>query len=506
MQLAVVVSRQLNLECRNKLSVRALLNSLLIRCLEKYFIFRNQVKFYNDVEVGATYTVPQPLLKGSPDNALESLIYSTLSETLKSQPILGVTVEDGQSANPKWAQLDKINLREIVKVIQEKSPSTSNRWIEASHREQLDRIGELPLWRVVVVFQKEAPTASESSTFSFAMAFFCHHAIADGLSAGAFNLTFLDALNQLIDCPSDISYKPIIEVPRLSLVPNLELRTPLPVSFFFMLKEFSKAYIYNPDDPLEWSGPLINATTPRPPLPNIRSFSLPHTTVNTIMSRCREEKTTMTVLMTILAARWLGTTYKTHKRFCGKIPFSLRKFSKHTPRDMGCYVSDMGLYFSSEKKPPQGYISCYTPLTETIGGHDLQLWEGARACKTFIDKRSSTIANQNVGLLRFMRDYAKFFLGTLGTKRQYAFEVSNIGVLDGDMKIGEENKERATFDRVTFSTALCTSGNPYTIFLATAKSGYMTVSIGWETGIVGEEEAVGLLDWLERELRRLGEQ
>lgn len=137
-------------------------------------------------------------------------------------------------------------------------------------------------------------------------------------------------------------------------------------------------------------------------------------------------------------------------------------------------------------------------------GRDPQLWEGARACRAVIDKRSSTVVDQNVGLLRLVPDYVKFFLRTLGTKRQFAFEVSNIGVLDGDVKAGGE-KERATFDRVRFSTALFTSGSPYTIFLATAKNGYMTVSMGWETGIVGEEEAVGLLGWLERELRDVAE-
>jgi hypothetical protein len=446
--------------------------------------------------------VPRSLLKSSPNNALESLIYSTIAETLKSQPILGVTIENEQSTDPKWARLVKINLGELVTVIQEESPSTSDGWIERSHRQILDKVGELPLWRVVVAFQEGA--SKESSSFSFTMAFFCHHAIADGLSAGAFNLTFLDALNHLIDHPSDIAYKSVIEVPKLPLVPNLELRTPLPLSFFFLLKQFFKAYIYDLRDPLEWSGPPIHATTPRPPLPNIRSFSLPHTTVNTIVSRCREERTTVTALMTILTARWLGTTYPTYKRFCSKVPFSLRKFSTNAQRDMGCYVSDIGLYFSSETKPPREYISCYTSSPKNTVGRDPQLWEGARACRAVIDKRSSTVVDQNVGLLRLVPDYVKFFLRTLGTKRQFAFEVSNIGVLDGDVKAGGE-KERATFDRVRFSTALFTSGSPYTIFLATAKNGYMTVSMGWETGIVGEEEAVGLLGWLERELRDVAE-
>ncbi|PMD34908.1 hypothetical protein L207DRAFT_638391 [Hyaloscypha variabilis F] len=472
--------------------------------LEKYFIIRNQIKFYNNIEVGATYTVPRSLLKWSAENPLESVIHCALAETLNSQPILGVTIQDEQSPNPKWARLAEFDLREVVKFILEESPSTSVKWIEAGHHEPLDRIGELPLWRVVVALQKPAPTASESSPFSFSMAFFCHHAIADGLSAGAFHLTFLDALNHLIDHPSDILYKPIIEVPKLPLVPNLEMTTHLPVSYFSILKQFIKTYVYNPEDPLEWSGPPISATTPRPPVPNIRTFSLPHTAVNKIALRCREEQTTVTALVTILTARWLGTTYSTHKRFCCKLPFSLRKFSKHTQRDMGCYASDMGLYFSSETKTPRGYVPCYTTSPDTTMRRDVHLWEEARACKTDMDKRGSTVADQNVCFLRFLGDYAKFFLKTFGTKRQWAFEVSNIGVLDGGVTRGEENAERATFDRVTFSTSLFTCGSPYTVFLATAKNGYMTVSIGSETGIVGEEEVVGLLNSLERELMGLG--
>lgn len=473
--------------------------------MEKFFIFRNQVKFYNNIEVGATYTVPRSLLKIPPEVGFKSVIYSALVETLKTHPILGVTIEDEQSMKPKWARLGSIDLRELVKIIQEESPSGSIEWIEACHREPLDKIGELPLWRVVIAVHEADLTASETDTFSFTMAFFCHHAIADGLSAGAFNLTFLDALNHLIEHDSNIAYEPVIEVPKLSLVPNLELRTPLPLSFLFMLKQIIKNFIYNPGDTLEWSGPPIDTNLPRPPIPNIRSFSLPHATVNRILSRCRDEKTTMTALITMLTAVWMGTTYPKHKRFCGKVPFSLRKFSKHTPRDMGNYVSDAEVYFSSETIPARGYISCNTSSTKSTTGNDPKLWEGARECKAVIVERSSTTWNQNVGLTRFVSNYRKLFLGWLGTKREHAFEVSNIGVLDGGLKAGEENKKRATFDRARFSTALCTYGDPYTIFVATAKNGYMTVSLGWATGVVSEKESVELLEWLETELRGLAE-
>jgi hypothetical protein len=163
-----------------------------------------------------------------------------------------------------------------------------------------------------------------------------------------------------------------------------------------------KNFIYNPDDTLEWSGPLIDANAPRPPIPNIRSFSLPHTTVNRIISRCREEKTTMTALIIMLTALWMGTTYPQHKHFCGKVPFSLRKFSKHSQRDMGNYVSDAELYFSSETKPARGYISCNSSSAEPTTRNDPKLWEGARECKAMIVERSSRIVDQNVGMTRFV--------------------------------------------------------------------------------------------------------
>lgn len=474
--------------------------------MERFEIHRNRVKFFNNVQVTATYSVPRLLLQNFANSGIEVLIYAALKETLNHQPILGVIIDDEGSKEPKWVRLETIDLRENVKVINADPNASPDKWVQDAHRLQFTRPGELPLWRIVVAFQDSA-LIGNGAYVPFAVGFFAHHAIADGLSCRAFHLTFLDALNTLIsspiNTPSSLDEAAIIITPKLPLLPNLEMKATLTVSILFVLLQIFKAYIYHPVDRLNWSGPLISADSPRPPISNTRSFSLPPSMVSKLVARCRQEKTTVTALVTVLVARKLAIMYPDYKRFTGTVPFSARKFTGHSPKDMGCYVSNIEPYFSSETKPSRGYISCASSSGEKVAsGDDEQLWNSAQICKKFINNRTSTMHNQNVNLLKFVSDFPKYFLGLLGTKRHHAFKVSNIGVVDGG--VGKE-PGNAMFDRVMFSSAQCTYDTPYFLCLATAKNGFMVVALSWEVGVVGDEEAKDLLGWLEVELKGLAE-
>jgi hypothetical protein len=455
--------------------------------MERFNILRNHVKFYSKFSVAATYTVPGDFLKS---NTLENVVYSALREVLNHHPILGVTILDEGTPEPKWTRLPTIDLGKIAKVVELKS---SDEWIQAALREPFDVVQDLPLWRVV------ATTGGEKGdAVSFSLGFFCHHAIADGLSAGAFHLTFLDALNALIDGKLPLEETAIVQVPKRPLVPSLEMKTTLPIGIFFAIRKIVNTYVFSSEDPLEWSGTIISAESPRPPICNLRSFSLSAEVVGRLLKRCREEKTSMTALLEILVARKLAVLYPTHSRFTGTIPFSLRKFTGHSDRDMGCFVSNLQPRFSAEERPPWGYISCCSDSNDGPEKDDEKLWESARAVKKLTAEQTSTTTNQNVGLLKFVSDLPKLFYGMFGKKREHAFEVSNIGVLDGGVGGG-----KAYFDRAQFSTALSVYGDPYAISVASAKNGFITVSLNWETGVVRDENALELVRWLEDALRGL---
>ncbi|TVY87281.1 putative alcohol acetyltransferase [Lachnellula willkommii] len=462
--------------------------------MERFNILRNHVRFYNKFGVTATYTAPRALLAS---NSLEQVVYAALREVLNHHPIMGVTVQDEATVEPKWIRLPTIDFRRVVEVVNADLEASYDSWVTDALRAPFVVVDDLPMWRVVVGKGQDVET--------FAVGFFCHHAIADGVSAGAFQLTFLDALNGLIDGKteiiSNIEEEEVVSVPKLPLVPNMEMKTALPVGIFFALKKIISTYVWSTEDPLNWSGSPISAEAPRPPIGNLKTFSLSLDVVSGLLKRCRKENTSMTALLTILVARKLAVMYSSYTHFTSNIPFSLRKFTGHSNRDMGCYVSNLTPCFSSDERPPWGYISCRSTSGDKPEQDDEKLWEGARASKKQIEEGTATTSNQNVGLLKFVSDYNKFFYGMFGKKREHAFEVTNIGVLDG----GVGGEQKASFDRVQFATAQCTYGDPYIFSIASAKNGIMTVSLSWATGMLNDNEAVEMIEWLEGALKGLSE-
>ncbi|KAH7408038.1 alcohol acetyltransferase [Cadophora sp. MPI-SDFR-AT-0126] len=470
--------------------------------MERFNIIRNHVNFYNNVQVSATYTIPRSALQ-SPDLAsFTHLIYSTLRETLKSQSILNVVIEDEGTPQPKWKNAETIDFRELVKISEHDPTSSPDAWLTEGHREQLNRVHELPVWRVRVGL-RESDLSAESTALSFVVAFYGHHAIADGVSCGAFHLTFLEALNSMIANPSNITTSPLFRPSSsLELLPSLEEATPLPISIWFAIKQIIKAFIYNPVDSKNWSGPPIASSLPTV-TPNLRSFSLSPAKVNSLLQKCRDNKTTLTALISILTARKITEMHPSHSHIAGVIPFSFRKFSGHSPRAMGVFVSSVTPYFASEPKTPRGYISCASTPNDKPNQPNNKLWESARETRQFIAAGSASPKNQMVGMLRFAPDYKGFFLGLFGKKRDHAFEVSNIGVVDGGIGGGEG---KASFDKMVFSSGLCVYGDPFSVLAVSAKGGDLTVSVSWMSEVTEEKEAVALCQYLEDWVSGLAEE
>ena len=469
--------------------------------MERFNIIRNYVNFYNNVQVSATYTIARSTLP-SPDLAsFTHLIHSALRETLKSQPILNVVIEDEGTPQPKWKRAETIDFRELVKITEHNPTLNPDKWLTEGHKERLDRVDEVPVWRVRVGIQ-ESDLWAASSTLSFILAFYGHHAIADGVSCGVFHTTFLDAMKSLVADAALINTSPLFRPsPSLKLLPSLEEATPLPISIWFAIKQIIKAFFYNPVDPKNWSGPPVASSLPTI-TPNLRTFSLSPTQVTKLLQVCRDNGTTLTALVSVLTARKITAMHPDYSHVAGVIPFSFRKFSGHSSRAMGVFVSSVTPYFASEPNPPHGYISCASTSTDKYDQPNSELWESARQTRQFIASGSASPKNQMVGMLRFAPDFKGFFLGLFGKKRDHAFEVSNIGVVDGGIGGGEGE---ASFDKVVFSTGLCVYGDPFSVLVASAKGGDLTVSVSWMSEVTDEKEGVALCEYLKEWMSGLAE-
>ncbi|KAL2060531.1 hypothetical protein VTL71DRAFT_9172 [Oculimacula yallundae] len=478
--------------------------------LEKYLVHQHSLSFYNNVQVATVFTIPK-LAHNLTQDQFRVLIFAALEETILRHPILGYGLKDEDSNTPAWVTLGQIDLNKAAQFIDGDPKSDLDTWMQAEHRRPFLCRSEIPLWRLMIISKHGG--IDRDSTISFAGSFSFLHVVGDGLSAAAFHQTFFQgmqtSLAKITADPAEfmMASKSVVKTSNLPLVPTLEDSMALPITPLFLLARAFKAFFYSPTDPLEWSGSPIRKTAPlRLPESNVRSFILQHSVVANLLARCREHKTTITALITAAVASGLASIYKTHTRFTSAVPFSLRKFSKHASTDMGCYTAIVEPKFSSESNPPQGYITCRPTSTLDAPGSedDGGIWKAASECKTLISQGTALTSNLSVGLTRFIKDYRNQFLGMLGQKRRHAFVVTNIGIVNGGALL-DSPEQIVGFDRVVFSTGASTNGAPYSICVASAVGGDLSIVLNWESGVVEDGDAAVLLLMLERDLRHLAE-
>ncbi|KAH8602374.1 hypothetical protein B0O99DRAFT_137941 [Bisporella sp. PMI_857] len=473
--------------------------------LERFFIHRNNLKFYNTVAVTATYTVPRSFIQAA--SKIEKVVYAALQHVVNKHPILGVALADRETLEPKWVRLDEIDLQRLVTIVEADPRSNLDEVMQYGHQIPLKYTDRSPLWRIVVSVVKSQLDSESNQQFFFSLGFYYHHGIGDGASGGIFHLDFHDALNSLIANSTVASFKfsdsALIAIPKRPLLPTLEEKVQFPLSFWFTLKQVVNAFIYSPPaNPLTWFGPPIQSSLPdQPPTVQIHSISLGPAIVSNLVAKCRHEQTTITALFTVLVARKLAFMYPRHSRFVGGIPCSLRKFSGHTDRDIGVFLSDIMINFSSELEVPSGHISCSSDPAVPIS-EDVKLWDSARMSKAWLVANTTSTTDQTAGLLKFVKnDMPGYFLSMLGKPRKHAFEVTNIMVLDGGA--GRYDEGKAMFDRIVLTASRATNAPPYLILLATAKGGDMTVTLCREDGIVSCEEGREMMSWLESQLKAM---
>ncbi len=403
---------------------------------------------------------------------------------------MGVSVIDETPHAASWVRLDTIDLEEVTKFV---TIPGDQQFIEDEHQKPFERLGELPLWRVVIAeHQSHAAVSSASGALGpisadivFDVGFFYNHAIGDGLSGGAFHLDFLDALNTLgaETASSKTPLEPVIEVPKLELLPNLEKAACFPLSIKYIGWKIIKEFILGDKDPKRWSGPPVMFSPETPPKTRMLTVVLPYDISAKISTRCRRNEATITPLLTVLIARRLANAYPSYSRFLGTIAIQLRRFTGVSNRQMVDQVS--GVTVECSTKGEEGYISC-----------SLVDWEVIRGCKAVIDGAAKSPSNQVALMLKFISNFENFYWSKVGKDGTLSFEVSNIGLVDG----GLYDDGIAKLKRLVFSQSANVTGAPYVFSVASVKGGDMAIALTWQEGMLEEAKAKKVMEDLENEL------
>jgi hypothetical protein len=442
-------------------------------------ISRNAVRFYNNVGVTATYAIRRSLVQEFP---FESLVFAAVRMVIAHHPAMGVTILE-DDLKPSFVRLKTIDLQDVVGLETLDSGMAPENFIESAHQRPFENLGELPLWRIIVLEHASSTTIDAS----FDICFFAHHAIFDGQSCISFHLSFLEAMNKVVDDISQTNLDPIIIPPKLDLLPPIEEAHPLPVSFCFLLRQLFKLIFRRKPDKLHWTGPPIFS---KPIITCLRTLYLPSSIANSLVNLCRKNRVSFTSLLLVVISGILADNYPDHERFTSKTAMSFRRFTpKVDKRDMVCYVSAMRHFFSRNRR--RGYIPC--------GGQFS--WDAARSSKRIIDAATSDPKNNGVALLRYLDDYTSWLKRQVGGKRPDSFAVSNVGVVDA-----EDGGRGIKMTRLLFSQSSNVIGPPYAFSVATLNGGDLAIALDWQEGVVDVRIAEKVLSGLELVLKNLANQ
>ena len=427
---------------------------------------------------------------------MENVIFAVLNSLVQRHPALGLSIAGEMTQSPSWIRLDKIDLREVV---QFKDMSEDYQFIEDMHQRAFDRMGELPLWRVVVVGrppqeltslidQRKDEAGGEETIFK--VGFFYHHAIGDGKSGAAFHMDFLDTLNALAgaDPVIGISADAVIEPPKLDLLPSVEGARSWPLSTMFIVSRAFKELVL-PDNPSLWTGPPVQFSPDRLPKTRLLTLFVDSQTVARLTHRCRQNGVTITPLLSVVIARLLARRHPTEGVFTGTIALSLRRFTGIDDRKIVNHVASVTTHFATHPKSGYLFASGSNPFD----------WSVVRSCKKAIDTVAMSPANQDTILLRFLKDYSGWFKKRIGKRREASFELSNIGAVGGGIGKGDT----ARFTRIIFSQPASVTGPPYCFCVATVNGGDMAIALTRQDGILEDKAAREVLAALEGEIYML---
>ena len=407
---------------------------------------------------------------------INNVIFGALGQVINQHPALGITIFDETSKNPSWVRLKQIDLSKVVRFVNGEKGGEITPIIESAHQTGFGSLEELPLWRIVVVCWP-----SEDVRYHIDVGIFFHHGMCDGKSGVAFHITFLHALNNL---PTAKKHPSIVDVPKLDMLPPIEEAHSLPLSIFFTLSQLLKSIWPASPDTSCWKGRPISSEHN---VTRLRTVFLGSDVVENLTGLCRRRNVTITSLVTVIIARVLGETFPQYTRFTNTTAMSFRRFTGTDKQAMVNYVSSFGHRFSST--PTHDCIQC---------GGEFN-WDAVNVCQQEIRNATASPKNQLVGLLKFMNNYEGWLRKKVGQNREYSFEVSNVGIIDGQ-ETGEDNP---SIRRMIFSQSSNVTGGAFLFSIASAKGGELAIALTWQEGIVEVDLAEKVLDTLELQLRSL---
>ncbi|KAH9928685.1 alcohol acetyltransferase [Fomitopsis serialis] len=426
--------------------------------LERWHVARQNLGVLGAVVISGRYTRADGSILD------KALLYAALEKVIHKHGALNVCVAGEATPTPAFVRLDRIDLDEVVTFVD----GDLREVLEAEVAKGFDMTR--PLWRILVV-------PDGTVNFSF------HHVIGDGQSGIAFHRTLLAALNEMGETSPPHSAV-VSTSAKVTLVPPIEQVANLHVSPFRLIREIIKMLVPASWTAAYWAWTGYPCPSERKLTANLRLLYHKPEAAHRILQVCRAHQTSLTALMhtlaTLIISEYLAEDPSNTGRYTSistSIPVSLRAFAKAPPGVMCNYVSTHFSFPTLIKR---------TPSTDRSWLREFPWDSTSELSKTL--RKQQTHSAESLGMVKFIGDFEAYHMNKLGKKRDYTFEISNVGRFPGGAETpgGDTGSSAWTLDGVYFSQSNPSSGGAIHVNVAGDPAGGIGISVSWAEGAIDD--------------------
>lgn len=467
---------------------------------------RNCVKFYTNVALTATYTLPSTC-----SHPARIYIHKACEILIGQHSILSAIPVDEDTTEPYFARLPEIHLDQCVFFKERKHPfpdpgdtrgdAELDELLHVQHN--IPFAAPLPYWRLCVLTHPSTP-------HQFTLSFVFNHALGDGTAGKVFHKTFLNALqaaisSQELQSSEQPHEKLVIQSPKIPLLPNLEAVHPLPISIPYLLGVLFKVMVWKPEKPdYLWTGSKI--FTPLKTKSRQLVISKPRT--RNLKDACRKNyNTTITAALQVIVAQALFSALpEDFSQLRCQSSISVRRWlGDHITEDsIGVFTQsyhetyDRKEFFDNSKVTPAAAINGDDDDDNNnnnknggAGNETYFPWhEAQRSRQSIQEVLDMKGKNANVGLLKYASDYINnYLLPSIGKDRENSFELSNLGVFKSGFEGEGEDQDqsqarRPRIGRMVFSQSANVAGSPINVSAVTGEDGCLVLTFNLQDGAV----------------------
>ncbi|CAM1507510.1 Fc.00g071510.m01.CDS01 [Cosmosporella sp. VM-42] len=486
--------------------------------VEKVQSAQHLLGLYYGCAVACRYAIPDALLTSeSTGPSLEDVVEKAFALAILEHPLFQVGLVNEDSKKPYWVQIDRIDLRNLVEW--RTVPESENyqdilrEVLEWQVNNRFSPLETEPRWRSVIL----RPANSNFVDLVFGW----DHAAGDGKSGKIFHESLLKCLNLESGGKNTSPLKDrSFEVPVTKFTPPLDHLLKFPISCGFFLSEgvqsLKPSFLVS-ESPYttKWAPVQSKSCTTR-----LSLLTVEEEVLQGVLKECRQHKTTFTALLHALTLVSLANRLPKDKAraFQTGTPICVRRMIHPSPTEHPDLVMEQTvansvtywLYKFDEDVVAKVRAQASNAKARPESDVDLEatLWSAATRLRQDLSKKlESGAKNDMLGLVKFVGDWRKFMKDGTKSARDRSWEVSNLGVMNGEVlkeKAEPGNGENWRIDHAIFTQSSVVAGPAICINPIAVKGKGLTVTCVWQIEVIDDDLVQGLSSDLEAWLNGLG--